>query len=367
MAKNKLRILFITYQGGLAGSTNSIAYLAKGLAAKGHEVFVGCRTDMLLWELLDNSSVQRIPMTFKGKFDRENWRQIRDAVKQHNIQLINAQSSYDRYTTIFSKLVYQLNVEIVHTRRQNPLSAGGWLQKWFYVRFTAGIVVISEGLKKIFAEKGYPKHHLKVIHNGIPSDRLEEWDEKSVEHFRELLNIKPNEKIVGCVSRIKEQHQIIAAVAKLDDPSIKLVFAGIEKHLLLPSIKEFNLKNEVICLGNVSGSEVLNLYRLFDINILASTMDGFGLVLIEAMAMKCPVIATNFGGIPDVVKNDFNGFLFENGDIEDLSVKIKTLLSDQALRERFIENGLTTAFQTFSMENTVNNYEEYFYSLVPKN
>ncbi|WP_421976616.1 glycosyltransferase family 4 protein [Roseivirga seohaensis] len=367
MPKDKLRLLFITYQGGLAGSTNSIAYLAKGLAEKGHEVFVGCRQDMLIWDLLEDSKVQRIPMTFQGKFDIENWRQIRDAVKKHRIQVINAQSSYDRYTAIFAKLRYKLKVEIVHTRRQNPLSAGGWLQKWFYVKNTAGIVVISEGLKTIFAEKGYPKNHLKVIHNGIPAERLTQWNEETVEKFRQQLKLKAEEKVIGCVSRFKEQPQIIEAVAQLNDPNIKLVFAGIEQSQLEPYIDQFGLKNEVICLGDVSGKEVLNLYRLFDINILASTMDGFGLVLIEAMAMKCPVIATNFGGIADVVQNDYNGFLFENGNITELSSKIKQLLSDQPTRDKFIENGLTTAFETFSMENTILNYEEYFYGLVTKN
>ena len=367
MPKDKLRLLFITYQGGLAGSTNSIAYLAKGLAEKGHEVFVGCRQDMLIWDLLEGSKAQRIPMTFKSKFDTENWRQIRDTVKKHRIQVINAQSSYDRYTAIFSKLRYNLKVEIVHTRRQNPLSAGGWLQKWFYVKNTAGIVVISEGLKTIFAEKGYPKNHLKVIHNGIPAERLTQWNEETVEKFRKQLKIKAGEKVIGCVSRFKEQPQIIEAVAQLNDPNIKLVFAGIEQNQLEPYVEQFGLKNEVICLGDVSGKEVLNLYRLFDINILASTMDGFGLVLIEAMAMKCPVIATNFGGIADVVQNGYNGFLFENGNITELSSKIKELLTNQATRDKFIENGLTTAFETFSMENTILNYEQYFYSLIAKN
>lgn len=367
MPKDKLRLLFITYQGGLAGSTNSIAYLAKGLAEKGHEVFVGCKKDMLIWDLLDNSKVQRIPMTFKGKFDTENWRQIRDTVKTHQIQVINAQSSYDRYTAIFAKLRYNLNTQIIHTRRQNPLSAGGWLQKWFYVKNTAGIVVISEGLKSIFVDKGYPKDHLKVIHNGIPPERLSQWNQEAVDHFRKKLGIQPHEKIIGCVSRFKEQPQIIEAIAQLYDPSIKLVFAGIEQSQLAPYIEQFDLKNKVVCLGDVSGKEILNLYRLFDINILASTMDGFGLVLIEAMAMKCPVIATNFGGIADVVQNGYNGFLFENGDIADLSSKIKELLTNQVTRDKFIANGLTTAFDTFSMENTINNYEEYFYSLITKN
>jgi L-malate glycosyltransferase len=367
MAKNKLRLLFLTYQGGLAGSTNSIVYLASGLAELGHDVYVGCREDMLIWQLLEGSSAQRIAMTFNGKFDFNNWKQIRDAVKLHDIQIINAQSSYDRYTSIFAKLRYGLNVQIVHTRRQNPLSAGGWLQRWFYVKFTSSIIVISEGLKEIFAEKGYPKSHLKVIHNGIPNKRLTEWDDQTVAEFKKKIGFQEGDIIIGCVSRIKEQSQILEAVASLNNPKIKLVFAGIEFDLIEPFINQFGLKNEVICLGDVPGTKVLSLYRTFDLDILASTMDGFGLVLIEAMAMECPVIATNFGGIADVVQNGENGFLFENGNISELASKIELLLSDKELRTKFIANGKNTAFQKFSMENTIQKYEEYFLSLLAEN
>ncbi|MFT7268708.1 MAG: glycosyltransferase involved in cell wall biosynthesis [Roseivirga sp.] len=366
MAKNKLRLLFLTYQGGLAGSTNSIVYLASGLANRGHEVFVGCREDMLIWQLLEGSKAQRIAMTFNGKFDFNNWKQIQDAVKLHDIQIINAQSSYDRYTSIFAKLRYSLKVKIVHTRRQNPLSAGGWLQRWFYIRFTSSIVVISQGLKNIFSEKGYPANHLKVIHNGIPKERLAQWSEADVEDFKKLINFTADDLIIGCVSRFKEQPQIIEAVASIDNPQIKLVFAGIEQAQIEPYILQYGLKNRVYCLGDVSGKTVLNLYRIFKLNILASTMDGFGLVLIEAMAMECPVIATNFGGIADVVQNDENGFLFENGNIAELASKIELLLSDNGLRDKFITNGKITAFQKFSMETTIQKYEEYFLSLKAK-
>jgi glycosyltransferase involved in cell wall biosynthesis len=306
-------------------------------------------------------------MTFNGKFDFANWRQIRQAVRKHSIEIINAQSSFDRYTSIFANLFFRLNVKIVHTRRQNPLSAGGWLQRWFYVRFTSSIVVISQGLKDIFVSKGFPSNHLRVIHNGIPESRLAQWDEKTVNEFKQSINIQKDELVVGCVSRFKEQPQIIAAVAGLNNPNIKLVFAGIEQAQIAPFVQQFGLKNEVICLGDVPGEKVLSLYRTFDINILASTMDGFGLVLIEAMAMECPVIATNFGGIADVVQNGENGFLFENGDIEGLALKIQTLLTNQAIRAKFITNGKDTAFHKFSMKNTIINYEQYFLSLMAEN
>lgn len=359
-----MRILFLTYQGDMAGSTNSIAYLAKGLAERGHEVFLGIRKKSLLWELVEGSKVHRIPMTFTGKFDRENWRQIRNAVQQHQIQVINPQSSHDRYTSIFSKWKYKLDVKIVHTRRQRPLSAGGWLQRQFYIRNTEHIVVISEGLKKIFMQKGFPEKHLKVIHNGIPVERYNEWNQQKVDELKARLNFAPGAKVIGSVSRLKEQDQIIQAVAEMNDPNIELVFAGLEKEDIQGFIDQYQLKNKVHVLGKVSVEEVLNVYRILDVNILASTMDGFGLVLLEAMAMECPVIATNYGGIPDVVEDGVNGYLFENKDIDGLKKLISKLLNDQQIRNQLIENGKKTAFDKYTMEKTIDGYEKYFESLL---
>lgn len=359
-----LRILFLTYQGGMAGSTYSITYLAKGLADRGHKVFAGLRKEMPIWDLIEHPGVTRVPMRIKGKFDFENWREIRDLVRNEKIDIINAQSSHDRYTSIFAKLRFNLPVQIVHTRRQNPLSAGGWLQRKFYIKNTANIVVISDGLKRIFIEKGYPEHHIKVIHNGIPKKRFEQWSQEKVEQFRKQLNLQPEDKVVGCISRFKEQPQLIEAIARLNDPNIKLIFAGISPEQIQPYLDKFNIENEVHVLGKVPPEDILNIYRLLDVNVLASTMDGFGLVLVEAMAMECPVIATNFGGIPDVIEDGVNGFLFENEDIGGLAERIQKVLSDNSLRQQLITNGLKTAFEKYTMEKTIDGYEEYFESLV---
>lgn len=367
MHERKLNILFLTHQGGMAGSTYSITYLAKGLADLGHNVFAGLREEMPIWKLIEHPGVTRIPMRINGKFDFNNWREIRDVVREHNIQIINAQSGHDRYTSIFSKIRFRLPVQIVHTRRQNPLSAGGWLQRQFYIRNTAGIVVISQGLKQILIDKGYPEKHIKVIHNGIPKTRFNDWSEAKVEAYRDKLDLKPEDKIIGCISRFKEQPQLIEAIAKMNDSSIKLIFAGTFPDEIQPYLDQFNIKNKVHLLGQLPPEDILSIYRLLDINVLASTMDGFGLVLVEAMAMECPVIATNFGGIPDVVQDGENGFLFENGNIQELQDKIKLLLNDSELRDKFIQNGLETAYKKFTMEKTVAGYAEYFLSLTKEN
>ncbi len=100
--------------------------------------------------------------------------------------------------------------------------------------------------------------------------------------------------------------------------------------------------------------------------MLCSITDGFGLVLVESMAMGIPVVATRFGGNINVVKEDKTGLLFEDNNLDELAEKISTAIHDQEKRQILIENGLVSAYQEFTIENTVNNYESFFEKLIKK-
>lgn len=359
-----LRILFLTYQGDTAGSTNSIAYLAMGLAERGHEVYLGIRRESLLWQLVEGSKVNRIPMTFKGKFDFNNWRQIRDAVKQHNIQLINAQSSRDRYTSIFANKRYGLGVKIVHTRRQMPLSIGGPIQLFLYNKMTDGIVAVSHQVKDSMMKLGIKEEHLKVIHNGTPTAKYSHIDLSKVEELKRKFNIQPDDFVLGCVSRPKNQIQIIKALASVKKP-LKMIFCGIEPtEEMQEIISSYSTPHQLFFEGHVEKDDILAYYKIFDADILASIMEGLSQSLLEAMALETPVIATAFAGNLDLIQNEENGLLFEDGNIPKIAESITRLRGDASLRDRLIVNGKMTALQKFNIENTISNYEVYFQDLI---
>lgn len=359
-----MNILLITFQGDLAGSTYSISYLSKGLAAKGHNVYVGCRAESLLSQLLSGTAVHLIPMTFSGRFDMKNMRQIAQAVKKNNIQIVNAQSSYDRYTTVLAKWLFHLNVKIVHTRRQVSRSMGGMLQRLVYVTGTDKIVAVSEGVKVSLAGGGIPAHHVEVIHNGTPREKYERVDEVLTQSLRKKYNIAENDFVIGCISRLKNQVQILQALKFLDF-KVKVIFVGIEKQPDWEEIiSSYPTDHEVIFCGLVPSDETLSYYRLFTVKVLSSTMEGLSQSLLEAMALGVPVIATNASGNPEVISDGENGFLFEDEDVKGLADAITQLYHNPSLRGEFSEKGKITALETFSIENTVAGYEQLFNRLL---
>ena len=361
-----LSLMFITYQGDMAGSTNSIFYLSTTLAAMGHTVTVGCRQESLLYKRISDTNTTVIPvaMTFKSRTSLENMRQIRDAVKKYNIQLINAQSSYDRYTTILANWLFKLGIAVVLTRRQPPHSIGGWLQNTFYTRGSSGIVTVSQSLKNTFVEMGIAEKHLHVINNGIPQSFYNYADPEQTQQYKKQLGIKSEDVVVGCVCRTKKQAQLVKALPLLSD-NVKLVFAGVPVGWLDNVADEHQVdKSRLIYAGKLPVEKLASLYALFDAKVLCSTTEGFGLVLVEAMGMGIPVVGTRATGIIDVIgPNEERGFLYENENPSELAEKIKQALATNAAYRQKIKKA---ARNEFSMEQTARNYEKLFRQFINK-
>ena len=357
-----MNILFTTYQGGMAGSTYSISYLARGLAERGHRVVVAGKAGTLLFQLLQDTPVQLVDLPFRSKVDWQTVRKLRDVIESHDIELVNAQSSYDRYLTIFARWYYRLNVRLVHTRRNGPKSLGGWLHNAFYIRGTDKIVVTSNEQKKIFIKLGYPAHHLYVIHNGTPAENYQ-TDEATVAELRHRFAIGPTDVVIGCVARIKQQDQLIAALPYLD-AAIKVLLVGVEPGTFNEVVAQHSVTNPIIYAGKLNRTETIASYRLMNVHVLPSDEEGFGLVVIEAMGMGTPSIGTNSGGIKDIIRDGENGLLFTNHDPKHLAEKIRQALYDEPLRERLVANGKQTALEEFSIEKTVDNYEAFFQELI---
>ncbi len=105
-------------------------------------------------------------------------------------------------------------------------------------------------------------------------------------------------------------------------------------------------------------SEVEKMLQGCIILVLPSRTEGMGRVLIEAMACGKAVIGSNVGGIPNVIKDGENGFLFENENVEQLTIAIRKLLLDNTLRKSMESNALQQIQTTFSEQNYAEQYHD---------
>jgi glycosyltransferase involved in cell wall biosynthesis len=108
-------------------------------------------------------------------------------------------------------------------------------------------------------------------------------------------------------------------------------------------VKKYGIQQNIRFLGRIPQEHKVLLFGISSVFVLPSYYETFGLVTLEAMAAGVPVVGTNVGALPDIIKNDFNGYLFEPGNSKKLSSILIKLYKDRELLKRLAENAKETA------------------------
>jgi glycosyltransferase involved in cell wall biosynthesis len=164
-----------------------------------------------------------------------------------------------------------------------------------------------------------------------------------------LIPIKGVIYLVRAMAKVLQRHpnSLLLLVGKGDDK-------GKEEIILIEQVKSLGLSDRVRFLG--WRPDVDEIMTCFDLLALPSLNEGMGRVLVEAMAVGLPIVATRVGGIPDLVKHGENGLLVPPADAGALGGAITELLIDKAGRERMGENGrkMCRAYSAETMLEQIN-------------
>ena len=133
-----------------------------------------------------------------------------------------------------------------------------------------------------------------------------------------------------------------------------LVGDGPDQALVRDLASQHGLCHRVEFLGEID--EVESIMAAADVALFPSESESFGLSMLEAQACGVPVVATNVGGLPEVIEHGVTGYLAEVGDCETMARHVETLLRDEPLRKRMGDTGATRAQRLFSLESSMNQH-----------
>ena len=160
----------------------------------------------------------------------------------------------------------------------------------------------------------------------------------------------------------------ILAIAELkkkyNDFSWIIVGEGPEQEELIFYIHLFQLENNVVLAGKKTRDEVLKLYHQTDIFFLPSVSEGIANVILEAMAMEIPVVASNSGGIEEAITNKVNGMLCKNYDFESMANEIYLLCQNFEQRKLLGLQGRKTVEESFAIKRYIDVFEKEYHTLV---
>lgn len=230
------------------------------------------------------------------------------------------------------------------------------------------MVALTEGEKNDYVELSIIKPaRIDIIHSGVDIDRYLET-QVNIEKKKRSIGLNPKSLVVGTVGwllPIKGPMHLLNAMIKIwqSISDVQLVYVGkgdMERALKQQAMK-MGVSDKVKFLG--WRDDVHEIIPVFDLFALPSLNEGMGRVLVEAMAAGKAVVASNVGGIPDLVHHGQNGFLVEPGDVNGLSAAIEKLLADENLRREMGKRGQAMAYN-FSEGKMIKKIDALYASLL---
>lgn len=252
------------------------------------------------------------------------------------------------------------NKVIYHVHDQNSNSK----QHIFFLRIidkkVTKYITVSNFIKEDLIKCGIDKNKIVVIHNGIDINT-------NFTFTRQLAN-KIRIGIVGQVNPRKGHHILIKALSILKKEGynfvLKIFGSGSEEYIkeLKQMIAEYNLDNEVEWKEYVNDKNLI--YNEIDLAVCPSVLpESFGLTAIEPALYKIPVITSDIGAFPEIIKEGINGFMFRNEDYLDLIKRLKYFLDNKAEFEIIGNNGYNYVCENFNAEKMINNIKNLINSI----
>ncbi|MEX2187964.1 MAG: glycosyltransferase family 4 protein [Pirellulales bacterium] len=221
----------------------------------------------------------------------------------------------------------------------------------FSLRWMKYVIAVSEDIRSQVLKFGVRADRCTVVPNAIDSDTFQPRNNKSL--AKQQLGISEHGLVVGAVGRLSEEKGfdlLIRAVDRLhhEGHPIELIIVGEgpARDRLEREISMCMHPQQIRLLGHCA--DVMSIYDAMDVFALSSLREGLPNVLLEALAMQIPIVATRIAGIPNVVDDGQSGLLVPPGDEAALAAAIRRLLVDEQLRERVAAAGRNCAVERFS-------------------
>jgi glycosyltransferase involved in cell wall biosynthesis len=361
----KIKILYVITSLGLGGAEKLLLSYVRGLNNKKYQSYVCClreKPDDLSKEIEENAEV--INLKIRGRFNPFVVYRLLKVIKKIQPEIIHTHLFQPRIYTTIANLFHNRSILVTH--KHSIVNPGKHHIFLFFemlsILLNKKVVAISESVKQSLKRYEFiPESKIFVLTNCIDYQKFSEAAE---------LRAKKNENsvIIGTVGRLEKvkgiSYLLLAMKIILQRfPEAKLEITGggsvLDELKLLT--KKIGISNSVKFFGKLENP--IPNYSRMDIFVLPSIIEGFGIVLLEAMAAGVPVVATNVHGIKEVVLDGESGILIPPKNPEAIAEAIMKIIEQPQLAKTLIEKGSKRA-RLFDIQEHLMKLENFYTSLL---
>ena len=352
----KYKILHIFSSRTIGGAEKATLFLADSLQKSGEtQNFIAAPADSFLFEQAVRKNLTAFPFKAKNSFDPFAVSNLVRIIKKNNIDIIHAHQGKLYWTALIARL-FCPKVKVVLHRRQDTRHS--FFSRKHY-KFSDAVITVSKAVAGglIKYEKVAPEK-IKVVYNGVNFEKFSlntDFSDIVKEYYLEWKTVVGT---VGAVVDLKGKGQIFlieaAKILRSDFPNLCYLIVGAGNGL--EDLKQY-AKNigvdDIVCFTGYQ-EQVQKFVSAMDIFCLLSwDTEGMPNVLIEAQALKKPVIATNIGGIPEAFIDSVTGIMVEPSNVSQTAKAIRELVKDSDKAKRMGENGRKFVEEKFTIEKMV--------------
>ena len=349
----KPTIAHINLAHGFRGGERQTELLVKALADNYQlKQMLLCREDSPLIEHLQTLPVEIIPL--KNKPDARLSGHLRLAARAQLLHAHEARAAQWVYLhSLLFKTPYIITRRVPEPIRDNAFNRA-------INGKAAALVAISQAIAQGLEQQF--KRSIEII----PS--VNAGFAPNAEHSAQLQAQYAENFIIGQVGALVDRHKgqsvtlKAAALLKVKIPKLKVLFLGSGEDEATLQELAHDLEVDAEFLG--FKQNVADYLPCFDVFAFPSNYEGLGSVLLDVMAAQVPIVASEVGGIPDIVKDEYSGLLIKSQDSAALAEQIQRVHSDAALRGKLIQGGLAVA-ATHSPEHMAESYLSLYLDVLP--
>ena len=331
----------------------------------GYKIHVACSKRSHISKSIPNHKAECIQRGFFKNM--MNFFILRKYIINQKLNILHVSWSKDILIAVMLKLLISRNIKIIFYRQMKiPRSKKSIYHKFLYRNIDLILVITDKLQEEAYRNLPVDKDKVKKLTYGIskpqPKMKLNKSD------FMRHNNIDPELFSIGIFSRVEEQkgqHLVLDAI----NMSTNLMQLCIIGHVMSKQYKEDLLINAKIYhltnylkFSNFVDSP-MSYMPFFDLTILPTYEETFGLVAAESMIMGVPVIGSDAGGVPEIISHGNNGLLFETKNASDLSKKIDMIYENKNLRDQLVSNAFEYAYKRYDYDKHFDRLEEIFNSL----
>jgi len=324
----------------------------------------------VLLPLLSNKYLNVLYFTFFGLFE------IHRLFKKYNFEVFQASDAGGATLALLASKIYKRKFifEIQGDIFDYPISNGNKIHSSlvkFFSRFLAKradyIRIVSPFLYDPLDGLGIDRKKIFLI---PPRCDSKLFNKKNIDPQKpkHLAQNKYNILFVGNLIFAKGVDILLEAFALIEkeysDIGLVYVGDGEEESRLINRSSELGVNKKVMFFGRVEYNLIPSIMHYSDILILPSREEGVGRVILEAMAMKLPVIASNVGGIPLVIESQKDGILFEPGDVHELKNHVLSLINNKDFSDTITTNAYQKFIDNYEYEVSINIFLNMYKSIL---